>query len=94
MKKETVIIKKNPIFQRCPSCKEPNVLHRSRIRNMREGFIKTFTFYKLYRCKKCGWRGYLSTLTLTVRSLKTLALYFAIALIAAFIVREVLKRFI
>lgn len=94
MKKETVIIKKNPIFQRCPSCKESNILHRSRVRNMREGFIKTFTFYKLYRCKKCGWRGYMSTLTLTSRSIKTLILYLVLAIVTAFVVLQILKRFI
>jgi phage FluMu protein Com len=93
MKATAVIFKRNPLFAKCPSCKVANTLHRSRARGWQENFLKNFTFFKTYRCKQCGWRGYLSTLTVTSQSMKVLGFYLLLAATAGFIVLQVLKRF-
>ncbi|MDP4192171.1 MAG: hypothetical protein Q8858_11435, partial [Bacteroidota bacterium] len=62
-------------------------------RNTKENIIKTFTIWKLYRCKSCGWRGYRSVIVLTSRSLVTLCYYFAIIALVAFIVFKVLTSY-
>jgi len=46
--------------QVCPDCQHG--VHRSRARGMREGFIRGLTHQRLYRCEKCGWRGWLTPL--------------------------------
>lgn len=43
----------------CPHCGKFGTLHRSRSRNFKERMIKFFLPYKIYRCKECGWRGYI-----------------------------------
>ncbi|MCB2206146.1 hypothetical protein KQI65_15495 [bacterium] len=45
--------------KRCPGCGEAS-LFRSRSRNMSENLKKRFTNKRLYRCHRCGWRGWLS----------------------------------
>ncbi|HZW38679.1 MAG TPA: hypothetical protein VFF33_05210 [Ignavibacteriaceae bacterium] len=92
MKNQYIIFKKNPVFGKCPSCNKVNTLHHSKIRNFKEMLTKNFTFFKMYRCSQCGWRGYLSTLTLTKTSLKNIAIYLAFGAAAALIVREVIIR--
>ncbi|MGE5432572.1 MAG: hypothetical protein ACM3QX_15925 [Syntrophomonadaceae bacterium] len=83
---------KNPAFDKCPSCQKTGVLHRSRARNIKEQLVKKFTFYSLYRCKGCGWRGYRSKLRVTSRSFANLFYYGLIILAAAFVVWSILKR--
>jgi predicted RNA-binding Zn-ribbon protein involved in translation (DUF1610 family) len=94
MKNHKSIFKKNPLFDKCPSCGEMNSLHRSHTRNWKEGLIKKFSFFKIYRCTKCGWRGYLSTININFSTLKFVVYYFGIAVIAAFIVLEILRKFV
>jgi predicted RNA-binding Zn-ribbon protein involved in translation (DUF1610 family) len=86
-----IIVSKNPVFDKCPECGAIGTLHRSRARNTKEMLIKALTPFKLYRCKKCGWRGYRSTITLTLGSLKALLLYLVLALITAYIVLFAMK---
>ena len=86
-----IIVSKNPVFDKCPSCGAIGTLHRSRARNVKEQIIKAVTPFKLYRCKKCGWRGYRSTITLTIGSLKAVLLYLFLAAITALIVRFAMK---
>ena len=42
----------------CPDC--GGHIHRSRARGFNEKLVKTFTHYRAYRCKECGWRGWLT----------------------------------
>ncbi len=44
--------------KRCPGCGEPT-LFRSRSRGFSESVKKRFTNKRLYRCHRCGWRGWL-----------------------------------
>lgn len=94
MKTPRVFIYRNPQFSRCPSCKGIGVLHHSRPKNMGEQIIKKMTFYRLYRCRECGWRGFLSTIILTNESLKAALMYLGLVIATVFLVRMVLLRFL
>jgi hypothetical protein len=61
---------------------------------MSEQIIKKITFYKLYRCKECSWRGYLSTIILTSESLKAALMYTVLILITGYLIRLVLLKFL
>jgi predicted RNA-binding Zn-ribbon protein involved in translation (DUF1610 family) len=41
----------------CPACGWR--VHHSHARGWREKLIRMVTSYKLYRCRECGWRGWL-----------------------------------
>jgi len=88
------IFKKNPNYESCPSCSAPGTLRRSRPRKLVEKIMKLMTPYCPYRCKKCGWRGYRSRIVLTTQSLKNVFLYLLLIIFSAFIVFQVLKRFV
>jgi predicted RNA-binding Zn-ribbon protein involved in translation (DUF1610 family) len=92
MKSFTIIQKKNPVFEKCPSCFATGTIYRSHSRNWRERVVKRISFLKLYRCKQCGWRGYRSTAVLTVKSIQALLIYIGAAIIIALIVRLILSR--
>jgi hypothetical protein len=47
--------------QKCPSCLKP-AAHRSKARTAFERFRKARTQKRLYRCERCGWRGWLTPL--------------------------------
>lgn len=89
-----VIVYRNPKMTTCPQCKEFGTLQRSRAKNMLEQIIKKISFFKYYRCTKCGWRGSMSYLIFTKTSVKTLLFYLFMALLAGYIVRYVLVRFV
>jgi predicted RNA-binding Zn-ribbon protein involved in translation (DUF1610 family) len=92
MKSFRVIQRKNPVFEKCPSCSATGTIYRSHSRNLREKLVKRISFLKLYRCKQCGWRGYRSTAAVTVKSLQTLLIYIGVAIIIALVVRMILGR--
>ena len=94
MVRNGLFFRKNPLYERCPSCGEVNTIRKSRTRTFTERTIKKFTPWGLYRCKKCGWRGYRSKFVLTAQSLKNAVIYLFLVGIAALIVYEVLKRFV
>lgn len=89
-----VLVPTNPTYGRCPDCKELGVLRRSRSRSIWEKIVKKITFFDIYRCRKCGWRGYKSKLKLTFGSVKTLLIYIVLMLITAAVIRFVLTKFI
>ena len=89
-----IIIYRNPAFSKCPDCKESTSLHKSRPRDMTEQIAKRLTFFRTYRCKNCGWRGYKSTLTFSKDSLKAILLYTGIIIAVAIIVKYILTKFI
>ncbi len=94
MKDLKLIYSRNPIFRKCPECNMPASLHRSRSRSFIEQALKRFTFFNTYRCRNCGWRGYLSTLTITKDSVKNLAVYTLLVLTSVIIIRFVLTKFL
>jgi len=94
MQNYRTIFEKNPLFHTCPGCGELNTLHRSSSHNWKEGFIKKISFFKIYRCTKCGWRGYLSTFNFNISALKFVGYYLGIAVIAALIMFEILSKFV
>ena len=93
MKHLKLIFRRNPIYESCPDCGLPGTLHRSRARSFFEKILKRF-FIQHYRCKKCGWRGKRLMYTFTWDSVKNLAFYLFIAVIAAVIIRFILTKFI
>lgn len=94
MIRDGFIFKKNPNYEKCPSCSAPGTLRKSRPRNEIEKIMKYLTPYGTYRCKKCGWRGYRSRFVLTTQSLKNGLLYLILIIFSAFIVLQILKRFV
>lgn len=88
-----IFSKRDGSFQKCPDCSSSGTLRSSHSRNIFEAAVKRITFFKIYRCKNCGWRGYKSNLSITAESLKTLAIYIFIALICGIAVRFILKKF-
>jgi predicted RNA-binding Zn-ribbon protein involved in translation (DUF1610 family) len=44
----------------CPECGAEKV-HRSRSRGLTEPIRKSLTAKRIFRCHKCGWRGWLET---------------------------------
>ncbi len=94
MKELKIIYSINPVFKKCPECGAPGTLHRSRARTFFEQMLKKVSFYNIYRCKNCGWRGYLSTLTITKSSITNLFIYTVLVLVSAFVIRFVLTKFL
>jgi predicted RNA-binding Zn-ribbon protein involved in translation (DUF1610 family) len=41
----------------CPHC--GGTTHRSHTRGIKEKLFKSLTSHKTYRCRECGWRGWL-----------------------------------
>ena len=80
-----VLIHRNPQFGICPSCKAVGSLRRSRSKTMAEQIIRKVTFFKMYRCKECDWRGYKSTLIFTKKSFKNLIIYIIIILLTIYL---------
>lgn len=89
-----VIVYRNPKMTTCPSCKEFGTLQRSRAKSMFEQIIKKISFFKYYRCNKCGWRGSMSYLIFTKRSFKLLLFYLFMALLTGYIVNYVLTHYV
>lgn len=94
MSKTRVIYKSNPLFKPCPACKAAGTLRKSHSRNAKEKIIKALTFFNIFRCKECGWRGYLSNFSLTSRSIRIFILYVTVFLLTAIIVSRLLKYFV
>jgi ssDNA-binding Zn-finger/Zn-ribbon topoisomerase 1 len=94
LKRYKIFIGKDPQYSKCPKCNSQYSLHRSRARNMAEQIVKKTTFYKIYRCRECGWRGYMSTIVLTSESIKAVLVYGFLILFTAYFVRLLIGRFI
>jgi len=94
MGKNGLVFRKNPLYEKCPSCQTLGSLRKSRARSVKEKIIKLVTPYGMYRCKKCGWRGYRSKFILTKQSVKNSIVYIFLIAIVAYIVLQILKRFV
>jgi hypothetical protein len=84
---------RNPIFQTCPSCGS-DALRMSHPRTWKERLIDNFTFYKIYRCRQCGWRDYLSTFNPSALSIKVILLYTGFAILLSLIVFSILSKLV
>ncbi|MFA7228990.1 MAG: hypothetical protein WC061_08140 [Melioribacteraceae bacterium] len=89
-----VFIPFNPLFGVCPECSRTGTLHKSRSRTMTEQIIRRVTFFRTYRCKECGWRGYRSTIITTKKSYRTIAVYLLLIAFTAVIARFIISRFV
>jgi len=94
MKSFTIIRRKNPVFEKCPSCFSTGTVYRSHSRNWKEKLVKRVTFLKMYKCRECGWRGYRSTAELSVRSIQAILFYAGIIIIIVLIVRLILSKIV
>lgn len=94
LKSKKVVFHRDASFSKCPSCKQYNTLRRSKTRSLLEGAIKNLTWFKIYRCTNCGWRGYKSTFIVTMDGVKLIATYIAIALATGYAVKFVIQRFV
>ncbi|MGH2575090.1 MAG: hypothetical protein ACRDFC_05245, partial [Ignavibacteria bacterium] len=54
-----IFFKAYPETAGCPSCSKIGKIRRSRNRNILESLIKATKLLGIYKCKECGWRGYL-----------------------------------
>jgi hypothetical protein len=93
MARAKVLFHRNPQFAKCPRCGEFGTLHRSRAKNMQEQIIRRLTFFKTYRCKECGWRGFRSTLVLTKKSIKSLLIYIVLIALTAYLAQYTILNF-
>lgn len=93
IKQKKIILRLDPSYKRCPSCGEVNVLRRSRAKNFWEGALKITGIFRMYRCRKCNWRGALSNVVLTVESIKRLAVYGLFLLFIYLLIGQVVKEF-
>ena len=82
---------RNQHIIKCPSCKTVSALRNSRARNIKEKVIRSITWFELYRCKKCGWRGWKANIILEQRAIKKIIFYTLLMIIAAFIIYNLLK---
>ncbi|MFA5804454.1 MAG: hypothetical protein WC879_07400 [Melioribacteraceae bacterium] len=88
-----VLVHMNPQFGKCPQCKSVGTLHRSRAKSMFEQIVRRITFFKTYRCKECGWRGFRSTLIFTRKSVRHIIIYTIIIIITALLARYLILNF-
>lgn len=66
----------------CPACGWH--VHHSHTRGFREKFVRTLTSYKMYRCRECGWRGWIGKSDLIARKHRLrLAISLILTLLAA-----------
>ncbi len=89
MSKSQILYHKNPLFSRCPECGEIDSLRRSHARNLKEKLLK-HSFFKVYRCRNCGWRGYRSTITIKKSSIKNIFGYLFIMVAGFYVIYRIL----
>ncbi|MDZ7623176.1 MAG: hypothetical protein U5J96_01835 [Ignavibacteriaceae bacterium] len=82
---------RNQHIIKCPSCKSASTLRNSRARNIKEKAIRSITWFELYKCKKCGWRGWKANIVLEQKAIKKIIFYTLLMIIAAFVVYNLLK---
>jgi predicted RNA-binding Zn-ribbon protein involved in translation (DUF1610 family) len=83
-----VLLRLDPSYRRCPSCGEVNTLRRSRAKNFFENTLKFSGIYKMYRCRKCNWRGPLSTVVVTSQTLKNLVIYMFVLMLTLYVISK------
>ena len=93
MKIRYLVIKYNPLFDKCPGCSQDSRLHRSGRTSFTGQLVTYLTLHRLYRCSSCGWRGFLFTFMFSSRSLTEIFLYTGVAAVACILLSQILSRF-
>ncbi len=76
---------------KCPSCASENTLRISKPRNSKEKLLHLTSFIKIYRCRKCGWRGWKINFSIDAKVIRKILIYFFLVIIAALVVYNLLK---
>ncbi len=87
-----ILFKAFPENSKCPSCGNFGRLRKSRSRNFLENVFKFSRLLGIYKCRECGWRGYLKKYTFNRYSLITLSFYLLIVVTVGYIISKVLQR--
>jgi hypothetical protein len=87
-----IFFKTFPETSKCPSCGQIGRIRRSRTRNLFEMILKSTNFFGIYKCRDCGWRGYLKRFTFNYYSLITASFYLLLIFSVAYIITKVLKK--
>jgi len=87
-----IIYTRNPLFEKCPECRNSGTLHRSRPRKITEKMARYFSLFRVYRCNSCGWRGYRFLLTVTWGSLRALAFYSGLIIVTIYLVKFFISK--
>jgi predicted RNA-binding Zn-ribbon protein involved in translation (DUF1610 family) len=79
----------------CPACGWR--IHHSHTRGVKERFVRAVTPFKMYRCRECGWRGWMSKASVSVgkhrlRTLLIVILALLITLLVALYLVEKLSQ--
>ncbi|MCU0364221.1 MAG: hypothetical protein MUE93_00900 [Ignavibacteriaceae bacterium] len=85
------MVSRNSKKTKCPSCTGESTLRNSRARSTKERIIKAITWFELYRCKKCGWRGWKTNIVLEQKAIKKIIIYTLLMIITAFVVYNLLR---
>jgi hypothetical protein len=87
-----IFFKAYPETSSCPSCARIGTIRRSRSRNLLEMTVKATRLFGVYKCRDCGWRGYLKKFSFNVYSLLTASFYLLLIISVAYIITKVLKQ--
>jgi predicted RNA-binding Zn-ribbon protein involved in translation (DUF1610 family) len=87
-----IILRLDPSYKKCPSCGEVNTLRRSRAKTFFENLLKVTGIYKMYRCRKCNWRGPLSTIVITAQTMKNLLIYVLVLLFTLYLISHTITQ--
>ncbi len=87
-----IFYKTYPETASCPSCSKIGRIRRSRSRNLVEMLLKGSRMVGIYKCRECGWRGYLKRYTFNYYSLITASFYLLLIVSVAYIITKVLKK--
>jgi hypothetical protein len=90
MNQAKIFFRRNPAMGKCPSCKSIGTLNKSHSRTVSEKIVKNLTFYRLYKCKECDWRGFLAIVFFTSRSVFNLLLYLILFSFAGYVIYKLL----
>lgn len=81
-----------PETSKCPSCSKIGKIRRSRSRNIIERIIRATRIFGIYKCRECGWRGYLRRYIFNYYSLITASFYLLLIISIAFIITIILRK--
>jgi hypothetical protein len=87
-----IFFKTFPETSRCPSCSAIGKLRRSRSRGILEEVIKFTNIFGVYKCRECGWRGYLRKYTINRYSFIAISFYMFLIFSVAYVITKVLKK--
>jgi predicted RNA-binding Zn-ribbon protein involved in translation (DUF1610 family) len=87
-----IFFKAFPETSKCPSCGKIGTIRRSRTRNFLETAAKSTGVVSIYKCRECGWRGFLKRYMINRYSFFTVIFYGILILSVAYIITQILKK--